>query len=89
MTQKGLYRIGFIEEVKAQILEMRYTKGKLSMFVLLPSHSKDNLKALEEVNLHFHISTKYSMIDPQRTTLSTTDHLEEIQYLSCQTSRNV
>ncbi|XP_017722555.1 PREDICTED: serpin B12 isoform X2 [Rhinopithecus bieti] len=49
MTQKGLYRIGFIEEVKAQILEMRYTKGKLSMFVLLPSHSKDNLKALEEL----------------------------------------
>ncbi|EAW63149.1 serpin family B member 12 [Homo sapiens] len=49
MTQKGLYRIGFIEEVKAQILEMRYTKGKLSMFVLLPSHSKDNLKGLEEL----------------------------------------
>lgn len=64
MTQKGLYRIGFIEEVKAQILEMRYTKGKLSMFVLLPSHSKDNLKAMEEVNLIFHISTKYLMIDP-------------------------
>ncbi|PNJ64355.1 SERPINB12 isoform 1 [Pongo abelii] len=49
MMQKGLYRTGFIEEVKAQILEMRYTKGKLSMFVLLPSHSKDNLKGLEEL----------------------------------------
>ncbi|KAL2777949.1 serpin B12 isoform 1 [Daubentonia madagascariensis] len=49
MTQKGLYRIGFIEELKAQILEMRYTKGELSMFVLLPSCSEDNLKGLEEL----------------------------------------
>ncbi|XP_012500734.1 PREDICTED: serpin B12 isoform X2 [Propithecus coquereli] len=49
MTQKGRYRIGFIEEVKAQILEMRYTKGELSMFVLLPSCSEDNLKGLEEL----------------------------------------
>nr|ACA57863.1 serine proteinase inhibitor, clade B, member 12 (predicted) [Plecturocebus moloch] len=49
MMQKGLYRIGFIEELKAQILEMRYTKGKLSMFVMLPSHSEDNLKGLEEL----------------------------------------
>uniref|UniRef100_A0A8C9AJM4 Serpin family B member 12 n=1 Tax=Prolemur simus TaxID=1328070 RepID=A0A8C9AJM4_PROSS len=49
MTQKGQYRIGFIEELKAQILEMRYTKGELSMFVLLPSYSEDNLKGLEEL----------------------------------------
>ncbi|XP_076991413.1 serpin B12 [Tamandua tetradactyla] len=49
MNQMGLFRIGFIEEVKAQILEMRYKKGKLSMFVLLPSYSSDNLKGLEEL----------------------------------------
>nr|ACQ62981.1 SERPINB12 protein (predicted) [Dasypus novemcinctus] len=49
MHQTGLFRIGFIEEVKAQILEMRYKKGKLSMFVLLPSCSSDNLKGLEEL----------------------------------------
>ncbi|XP_012629964.2 serpin B12 isoform X1 [Microcebus murinus] len=49
MTQKGQYRIGFIEELKAQILEMRYTKGELSMFILLPSCSQDNLKGLEEL----------------------------------------
>ncbi|XP_037662264.1 serpin B12 isoform X2 [Choloepus didactylus] len=49
MNQTGLFRIGFIEEVKAQILEMRYKKGKLSMFVLLPSSSSDNLKGLEEL----------------------------------------
>ncbi|KAM9225176.1 serpin B12 isoform 2-T3 [Dugong dugon] len=49
MNQMGLFRIGFIEELQAQILEMRYTKGKLSMFVLLPSSSSDNLNGLEEL----------------------------------------
>ncbi|XP_029778658.1 serpin B12 isoform X2 [Suricata suricatta] len=49
MNQKGLFRIGFIEELKVQILEMRYTKGALSMFVLLPAFSEDNLKGLEEL----------------------------------------
>lgn len=59
MHQKGLFRIGFIEELKAQILEMRYIKGALSMFVLLPPYSADNVKGLEEVNHHLHISPKY------------------------------
>nr|XP_019584915.1 PREDICTED: serpin B12 [Rhinolophus sinicus]XP_019584916.1 PREDICTED: serpin B12 [Rhinolophus sinicus] len=49
MNQTGMFRIGFIEELKVQILEMPYTKGKLSMFVLLPSWSADNLKGLEEL----------------------------------------
>ncbi|XP_045742273.1 serpin B12 [Mirounga angustirostris] len=49
MKQKGLFRIGFIEELKAQILEMRYIKGELSMFVLLPPYSADNVKGLEEL----------------------------------------
>ncbi|XP_049476484.1 serpin B12 isoform X1 [Panthera uncia] len=49
MNQKGLFRIGFIEELRAQILEIRYTKGALSMFVLLPAFSEDNLKGLEEL----------------------------------------
>ncbi|XP_066209355.1 serpin B12 [Saccopteryx leptura] len=52
MNQQGVFRLGFIEEVKAQILEMRYTKGKLSMFVLLPSPSADNRKGLEELERH-------------------------------------
>ncbi|XP_058412568.1 serpin B12 isoform X1 [Diceros bicornis minor] len=49
MNQKDLFRIGFIEELKAQILEMRYIKGELSMFILLPSCSADNVKGLEEL----------------------------------------
>uniref|UniRef100_G1PJ51 Serpin B12 n=1 Tax=Myotis lucifugus TaxID=59463 RepID=G1PJ51_MYOLU len=49
MNQKGMFKMGFIEEVNAQILEMPYIKGKLSMFVLLPSCSADNLKGLQEL----------------------------------------
>ncbi|XP_057555129.1 serpin B12 [Hippopotamus amphibius kiboko] len=49
MNQTGLFRIGFVEELKAQILELRYIKGKLSMIVLLPESSADNLKGLEEL----------------------------------------
>ncbi|XP_055415274.1 serpin B12 isoform X2 [Bubalus kerabau] len=49
MNQNGLFRIGFVDELKVQILELPYTKGKLDMVVLLPSGSEDNLKALEEL----------------------------------------
>ncbi|XP_055962966.1 serpin B12 [Sorex fumeus] len=49
MNQKGLFNIGFIEELKAQVLEMKYTKGGLSMFILLPAASEDNLKGLKEL----------------------------------------
>ncbi|KAF6089316.1 serpin family B member 12 [Phyllostomus discolor] len=49
MNQKGIFRMGFIEEVRAQILEMQYIQGKLSMFVILPSHSADNLAGLQEL----------------------------------------
>nr|XP_048299682.1 serpin B12 isoform X2 [Myodes glareolus] len=49
MNQKGKFRIGFIEELQAQILEMKYTMGKLSMLVLLPSCSEDNVKSLQEL----------------------------------------
>ncbi|KAM4841432.1 serpin B12 [Thomomys bottae] len=52
MTQKGQFRIGFIEELQAQILEMRYNTGKLSMFILLPPCSKDNIKGLQELEKH-------------------------------------
>uniref|UniRef100_A0A6I8P933 Serpin family B member 12 n=1 Tax=Ornithorhynchus anatinus TaxID=9258 RepID=A0A6I8P933_ORNAN len=49
MHQRNLYRIGFIEELKTQILEMRYIKGRMSMFVLLPSSSAEDSPDLEEV----------------------------------------
>lgn len=84
MNQKGLFRIGFIEELKAQILEMRYTKGALSMFVLLPSCSADNVKGLEEVSLHFIVSTKYFTVNFWRAALLTTYLPEEGWHLSYQ-----
>lgn len=56
MNQNGLFRVGFVDELKAQILELPYTKGKLDMVVLLPSGSADNLKALEEAGFHLHTS---------------------------------
>uniref|UniRef100_A0A8C0XSA9 Serpin B12 n=1 Tax=Castor canadensis TaxID=51338 RepID=A0A8C0XSA9_CASCN len=49
MNQKGRFPIGFIEELQAQILEMKYTLGKLSMFILLPPWSDDNMKGLQEL----------------------------------------
>lgn len=71
MNQKGTFKMGFIEEVNAQILEMPYTKGKLSMFVLLPSCSADNLKGLQEVKLPFPVSPKCFIIDLRRAAPST------------------
>lgn len=65
MTQKDKLRIGFIEELQAQILEMRYTMGKVSMFVLLPPSSADNVKSLQEVSLHF-TSVRSPTVDPWR-----------------------
>lgn len=84
MNQKGLFRIGFIEELKAQILEMRYTKGALSMFVLLPSCSADNVKGLEEVNFHFRVFTKYFSVNLWRVNLFTIYLPEEEWHLSYQ-----
>uniref|UniRef100_A0A8C5JXC0 Serine (or cysteine) peptidase inhibitor, clade B (ovalbumin), member 12 n=1 Tax=Jaculus jaculus TaxID=51337 RepID=A0A8C5JXC0_JACJA len=49
MNQKGRFRIGFIEELQTQILEMKYTLGHLSMFILLPPRSEDNMKGLREL----------------------------------------
>lgn len=71
MNQKGMFKMGFIEEVNAQILEMPYTKDKLSMFVLLPSPSADNLKGLQEVKLYFPVSPKCFIIDFWRAAPST------------------
>lgn len=84
MNQKGLFRIGFIEELKAQILEIRYTKGALSMFVLLPAFSEDNLKGLEEVSLHFQVSTKYFIVDLWRAAQVTIYCPEEGWHLGSQ-----
>jgi serine protease inhibitor len=67
MNQKGRFPIGFIEELQAQILEMKYTLGKLSMFILLPPWSDDNMKGLQEV-----MSIQKCSSNHQRAALSST-----------------
>ncbi|XP_036598164.1 serpin B12 isoform X2 [Trichosurus vulpecula] len=49
MRQQNTFRIGYIEELKTQILEMNYIKGKLSMFVLLPPFPAEDPTGLEEL----------------------------------------
>ncbi|XP_044521741.1 serpin B12 isoform X2 [Gracilinanus agilis] len=49
MRQQNTFRIGYIEELNTQILEMNYTKGKLSMFVLLPPLPAEDSIGLEEL----------------------------------------
>ncbi|XP_074055528.1 serpin B12 [Macrotis lagotis] len=49
MRQKNTFRIGYIEDLKTQILEMNYIKGKLSMFVLLPTFPAEDSTGLEEL----------------------------------------
>ncbi|XP_007486926.2 serpin B12 [Monodelphis domestica] len=49
MRQQNTFRIGYIEELNTQILEMNYTKGKLSMFVLLPPFPDEDSTGLEEL----------------------------------------
>lgn len=63
MNQMGLFNIGLIEELQAQILEMRYIKGRLSMFILLPANSDDNRKGLEEVKLDVNAFIKCFITD--------------------------
>ena len=69
----GLFRISFLEELKVQVTELRYSKGKLSTIVLLPAFSADNLKGLEEVNLPF--SHLYKIFHYRSSGNSTLYHL--------------
>ncbi|NXQ46185.1 SPB11 protein, partial [Catharus fuscescens] len=41
MYQKGKFKLGYIEEVAAQILELPYAQKSLSMIILLPGDAAD------------------------------------------------
>ncbi|NWU97671.1 SPB11 protein, partial [Upupa epops] len=50
MYQKGTFRLGYIEEVGAQVLELPYDQKTLSMIILLPSDTADGpAGGLEEI----------------------------------------
>lgn len=50
MYQKGKFKLGYIEEVGAQILELPYAQKSLSMIILLPGDVADgSASGLEQV----------------------------------------
>uniref|UniRef100_A0A8C3TPP2 Serpin family B member 11 n=1 Tax=Catharus ustulatus TaxID=91951 RepID=A0A8C3TPP2_CATUS len=50
MYQKGKFKLGYIEEVAAQILELPYAQKSLSMIILLPSDVADgSVGGLEQI----------------------------------------
>lgn len=53
MYQKGKFKLGYIEEVAAQILELPYAQKSLSMIILLPGDVADgSVGRLEQVRQH-------------------------------------
>ncbi|NWV61954.1 SPB11 protein, partial [Malurus elegans] len=50
MYQKGKFKLGYIEEVGAQVLELPYAQKVLSMVILLPSDVADgSVSGLEQI----------------------------------------
>ncbi|NWQ67660.1 SPB10 protein, partial [Neopipo cinnamomea] len=50
MYQKGKFKLGYIEEVGAQILELPYAQNSLSMIILLPGDVADgSINGLEQI----------------------------------------
>ncbi|NWV82574.1 SPB11 protein, partial [Dasyornis broadbenti] len=50
MYQKGKFKLGYIEEVGAQILELPYVQKSLSMVILLPGDAADgSISGLEQI----------------------------------------
>ncbi|OWK55537.1 Serpin B5 [Lonchura striata] len=50
MYQKGKFKLGYIEEVGAQILELPYAQKSLSMIILLPGDAADgSVSGLEQI----------------------------------------
>ncbi|NXF70850.1 SPB11 protein, partial [Sclerurus mexicanus] len=50
MYQKGTFKLGYIEEVGAQILELPYAQESLSMIILLPHDVADaSVSGLEQI----------------------------------------
>ncbi|NXW95613.1 SPB8 protein, partial [Alopecoenas beccarii] len=50
MYQKGMFKLGFIEEMGAQVLELPYAQKSLSMIILLPGDMADgSTSGLEQI----------------------------------------
>lgn len=52
MYQKGTFKLGYIEELGTQVLELPYAQKLLSMIILLPGETADGSPSgLEQVRL--------------------------------------
>lgn len=52
MYQKGTFKLGYIEELGTQVLELPYAQKSLSMIILLPGDMADgSAGGLEQVRL--------------------------------------
>ncbi|KAM6298916.1 leukocyte elastase inhibitor A-like [Aegotheles albertisi] len=50
MYQKGMFKLGYIEEIGAQVLELPYAQNSLSMIILLPGDMADgSTSGLEQI----------------------------------------
>ncbi|NXS63237.1 SPB10 protein, partial [Brachypteracias leptosomus] len=50
MYQKGTFKLGYIEEISAQVLELPYAQKTLSMTILLPGDMADgSIRGLEQI----------------------------------------
>ncbi|NWX12622.1 SPB8 protein, partial [Aegotheles bennettii] len=50
MYQKGMFKLGYIEEIGAQVLELPYAQNSLSMIILLPGDTADgSTSGLEQI----------------------------------------
>ncbi|KFV19501.1 Serpin B12 [Tauraco erythrolophus] len=50
MYQKGMFKLGYVEEISAQILELPYAQKSLSMIILLPGDVADgSTSGLEQI----------------------------------------
>ncbi|NXJ93390.1 SPB8 protein, partial [Corythaixoides concolor] len=50
MYQKGMFKLGYVEEIGAQILELPYAQKSLSMIILLPGDMVDgSTSGLEQI----------------------------------------
>lgn len=63
MYQKGTFKLGYIEELGTQVLELPYAQKSLSMIILLPGDTADgSTSGLEQVRLRTVATTDWKLV---------------------------
>lgn len=67
MYQKGMFKLGYIEEMGAQVLELPYAHKSLSMIILLPGDTADgSTGGLEQVRQYMSWTMAKSLLSELR-----------------------